>query len=134
MSDLMYIIHVCTTSGLPGPVNYINVSCLGPFNNYIYLRGQDEGGGGQKMSDFVHAQGIKTVHAGGGGGGKKWQNSVHVVVECPLCKMRLLRIPIGIPKIHVLPKNSLVLRGSEIEYFSPSARGSLWLCYLLLDF
>ena len=38
------------------------------------------GGGGQKMTVFVHAQGIKTVHAGGGG--KKWQNSVHVVVEC----------------------------------------------------
>jgi hypothetical protein len=34
------------------------------------------------MSVFVHAQGIKTVHAGGGV--KKWQNSVHVVVECPL--------------------------------------------------
>ena len=32
------------------------------------------------MSVFVHAQGIKTVHAGGV---KKWQNSVHVVVECP---------------------------------------------------
>ena len=40
------------------------------------------GGGGQKMSVFVHAQGMKTVHAGGGV--KKWQNSVHVVVECPL--------------------------------------------------
>ena len=35
------------------------------------------------MSVFVHAQGIKTIHAGGGGV-KKWQNSVHVVVECPL--------------------------------------------------
>ena len=34
------------------------------------------------MSVFVHAQGIKTVHAGGGV--KKWRNSVHVVVECPL--------------------------------------------------
>ena len=34
------------------------------------------------MSVFVHAQGIKTVHAGWVG--KKWQNSVHVVVECPL--------------------------------------------------
>ena len=34
------------------------------------------------MSVFVHAQRIKTVHAGGGG--KKWQNFVHVVVECPL--------------------------------------------------
>ena len=43
------------------------------------------GGGGQKMSVFVHAQGIKTVHAGGWG--RKWQNSVHVVVECPLKEM-----------------------------------------------
>ena len=40
------------------------------------------GGGGQKMSVFVHAYDIKTVHAGGGV--KKWQNSVHIVVECPL--------------------------------------------------
>ena len=40
------------------------------------------GGGVQKLSVFVHAQGIKTVHAGGWV--KKWQNSVHVVVECPL--------------------------------------------------
>ena len=32
-----------------------------------YLRGQDEGGGGQEMSVFVHAQGIKTVHTRGGG-------------------------------------------------------------------
>ena len=31
------------------------------------------------MSVFVHAQGIKTVHAGGGG--QIWQNSVDVVVE-----------------------------------------------------
>ena len=44
------------------------------------LRGQDEGGGGKKMSVFVHTQGIKTVHAGGGGG-QNWQNSVHIVVE-----------------------------------------------------
>ena len=34
------------------------------------------------MSVFVHAHGIKPVHAGGEV--KKWQNSVHVVVECPL--------------------------------------------------
>ena len=40
-----------------------------------YLRGQDEGGGGQEMSVFVHAQGIKTVH---------------VVVECPLITNGLL--------------------------------------------
>ena len=41
-------------------------------------------GEGKKMSVFVHAQGIKTVHTGEGG--KKWQNSVHVVVEWPLTK------------------------------------------------
>ena len=33
------------------------------------------------MSVFVHAQGIKTVHAGGG---QKQHNSAHVVVERPL--------------------------------------------------
>ena len=33
------------------------------------------------MSNFVNAQVLKTVH---GWGVKKWQNSVHVVVECPL--------------------------------------------------
>ena len=44
------------------------------------------------MSVFVHAQGIKTVHAGGRGG-KKWQNSVHVVIECPLMTfVRTLKI------------------------------------------
>ena len=40
------------------------------------------GGGVKKMSVFVHAQGIKTVHAGGWV--KIWKKSVHVVVECPL--------------------------------------------------
>ena len=40
------------------------------------------GGGGQKMSVFVQAQAIKTVHKGGVK--KRRQNSVHVVVECPL--------------------------------------------------
>ena len=34
----------------------------GPFNNYV----DKMGGGGQKMSVFVHAQGIKTVHPRGG--------------------------------------------------------------------
>ena len=33
------------------------------------------------MSVFVHAQGIKTVHAGGGL--KNEKQNVHVVVECP---------------------------------------------------
>ena len=36
------------------------------------------------MSVCDHAQGTKTVQAGGRGGVKKWQNSVHVVVERPL--------------------------------------------------
>ena len=36
---------------------------LGSFNNYV---DKMRGGGGQKMSVFVHAQGIETVHAGGG--------------------------------------------------------------------
>ena len=30
------------------------------------ITGLDEGRGGQRMSVFVHAQGIKTVHAGEG--------------------------------------------------------------------
>ena len=45
----------------------------GPFNNNVdKMRGE----GVKKMSVFVHARGIKTVHAGV----KKWQNSVHVVM------------------------------------------------------
>ena len=36
----------------------------GSFNNYV---DKMRGGGGQKMSVFVHAQGIKTVQKGGGG-------------------------------------------------------------------
>ena len=42
---------------------YLHI-CKGAFNNYV---DKMRGGGGQKMSVFVHAQGIKTVHAGGGG-------------------------------------------------------------------
>ena len=37
----------------------------GSINNYV---DKMRGGGGQKMSVFVNAQGIKTVHAGEGGG------------------------------------------------------------------
>ena len=40
----------------------------GAFNNYV---DKMRGGGGQKMSVFVHAYGIKTVHARGGEGGSK---------------------------------------------------------------
>ena len=39
----------------------------GPFNNDV---DKMRGGGGQKMSVFVQAHGIKTVHAGGRGGQK----------------------------------------------------------------
>ena len=35
------------------------LSCKGPFNNYV---DKMRGGGGQKMSFFVHALGIETVH------------------------------------------------------------------------
>ena len=36
----------------------------GPFNNYVDKMRVERAG--QKMSVFVHAQGIKTVHLGGG--------------------------------------------------------------------
>ena len=52
----------------------------GPFNNYVDKMRGWVGGGGQNMSVFVHAQGIKTGYAGRGVRGwwgvKKWQNSV----------------------------------------------------------
>ena len=43
----------------------------GSFNNYVDKMRE---GGGQKMSVFVHAQGIKTVDAGMGGGAKNGKN------------------------------------------------------------
>ena len=52
----VYSVHISNT------VYHFN---KGPFNNYV---DKMMGGGGQKMSVVVHAQGIKTVHAGGGGG------------------------------------------------------------------
>ena len=58
----------------------MNISFLcnkGPLNNYVDKMREEEG---KKMSVFVLAQGIKTGHAGEEGV-KKWQNSVHVVVE-----------------------------------------------------
>ena len=42
----------------------ISLQDMGPFNNYV---DKMRVGGGQKMSAFVHAHGITTVHAGGGG-------------------------------------------------------------------
>ena len=56
-----------------------------------FIRGQYEGGGCKKMPVFVHAQVIKSVKAGGRGV-KKWQYSVHVVVECPLINYGSLNI------------------------------------------
>jgi hypothetical protein len=44
------------------------------------------------MYVLVHAQGIETVHPGGVGF-KKWKNSVHVVVECPLIHKSVVRAP-----------------------------------------
>ena len=44
--------------------SYISYIIKGAFKNYV---DKMKGGGGQKMSIFVHAQGIKTVHPGGGG-------------------------------------------------------------------
>ena len=49
------------------------------------------------MYVFVHAQGIKIVHAGGV---RKWQNSVHVVVEWLLIEEKLSEL--DIPKNKVL--------------------------------
>ena len=60
---------------------------LGALNNYVdKMRGEE----GQKMSVFVNAQGIKTVHAGGEGV-KKGLNSVNVVVECPPSPLGLIK-------------------------------------------
>ena len=50
----------------------------GPFNTYVNKLRVGEGA---KMSVFVHGKDMKTVHSGGGVGLKKWQNSVHLVVE-----------------------------------------------------
>ena len=42
--------------------NHGFIVLMGTFNSYV---DKMRGGGGQKISVFVHAQGIKTVHAGG---------------------------------------------------------------------
>ena len=53
-----------------------------PLGANKYQHGQDEGRRGSKNVCFCPHSGYKTVHAGKGG--QKWQNSVHVDVECPL--------------------------------------------------
>ena len=79
--QIFWKLHVgkCTTMELKPGWSHNILLAKGSLNNYV---DKMRGGGGQKMSVFVHAQGIKTVHAEGGV--KKWQNSVHVVVEWPL--------------------------------------------------
>ena len=52
----------------------------GAFNNYV-----DKMRGGVKKCRFLSTlRVLKLSTHGGVGGVKKWQNSVHVVVECPL--------------------------------------------------
>ena len=53
-----------------------NIYYKGSYNNYV---DKMRGGEGQKMSVFVHAQGMKLSTQGVGG--QKWENSVHIVVE-----------------------------------------------------
>ena len=53
------------------------MSPKGTFNNCV---NKMRGARGQKMSVFVHTQGIKTVLTGGGGE-SKWQDSVHIVIK-----------------------------------------------------
>ena len=83
MRGFVYKISV-KTQGVTAAVaskrmTHYRTSGLGSFNNYMEkMRGL-----GSQMSLFVHTQGIKTIHAGEA---KKWQNSVHVVVECPLVR------------------------------------------------
>ena len=62
----------------------------GPFKNYVDNKSS------QKMSVFVHPQGIKTVHEEGD---QKWQNSVHVVVECPLISIHMSTLVISKPAV-----------------------------------
>ena len=61
-----------------------------PIGAIQYLHGQDEGGEVQKISVFVHAHGIKLSTQGRGV--KKWQNSVNVVVECPLMALEFMML------------------------------------------
>ena len=72
LRDLKLFGPICCSAAKPRDL--IDPSTQGAFNNYINKRGR--GGRGSKNIFFVQTQGIKTVHS------VKWQNSVHVVVEC----------------------------------------------------
>ena len=58
----MFALHILSAPSFFGFLHY-----KGSFNNYV---DKMRGGGGQKMSVFVHAQSIKTVNAGRGRGSK----------------------------------------------------------------
>ena len=51
-----------------------------------------EGGGGQKMSAFVHAQGIKTVHEGRGRGSKNDEILSTQLLNAPKSKIQIKKI------------------------------------------
>ena len=56
----------------------------GPFNNYV---DKLMGGEGVKKCLFLSMLSVKKLSTQGGGV-NKWQNSVHVVVECPLIEKK----------------------------------------------
>jgi hypothetical protein len=78
-------------------------------------------GVGQKMSFFVHTQGIKTVHTGEGV--KKWQNSVHIVVECPLISARLPRLQLSLAAVG-RGSAPLVVVGNSVLLDCPNIQNS----------
>ena len=56
------------------------------------------GGGGQKMSAFVHAQGIKTVHEGRGRGSKNDEILSTQLLNAPKSKIQIKKI---VPDFHL---------------------------------
>ena len=66
------------------------------------------------MSVFVHAQGIKTVPVWGGA--KKWQKSVHVVVEWPLIGFKTLNAIIYLCSLlsNKIPSNTTNISSNDI--------------------
>ena len=80
-----------------------------PFNNYVDKK---RGKGGSKLSVFVRSQGVKTVQAGERGV-KKWQTSVHVVVERPLM---LKKSVLGVYKYNqIIIWDNLLFKLSDVE-------------------
>ena len=83
------------------------------------------------MTVFVLAQGIKTVHAGGGV--KKWQNSVHVVVERPLTILTYCLKKMYAEKLNWPGRLAGISEGERgiskyfiLDHFSPSFLSQKW--------